>query len=123
MTTGTKKAAENDLWHALEERRDCWRDAHVWSGRTEQQHQKLYAAHASGRLIDDLVEVYERRGTQKGGNTVQLAAMAKAIKAGCPLLEHVLIQSGERWTRYITPRARAGAAAAIEAAEEWAKWN
>jgi len=48
MTTNAMRAAENALWHALEERRDRVRAAKLWTGRTEQQHQKLYDAHASG---------------------------------------------------------------------------
>ena len=91
MTTNTKQAAENALWHALEERRDDLRDLKLWSGRTAQQHEKFYDAHAAERLIDQLVAVLKRRATQTGGDPVQLAAMAGMVKHGL-LWEQVAIR-------------------------------
>jgi hypothetical protein len=124
MTTNTKRAAENALWHALEERRDDIRAAGLWTGRSEQQHQGFGEAHAAARLIDELVAIMERRAMRAGGDPVQLTAMAQAIKHGFPIWEEVLIRPGELWTPYFKrPRVREGAERAIEAAKAWAKWH
>jgi len=124
MTSNTKKDAENALWHALEERRDDIRAARLWSGRSEQQHQRFYEAHAAGRLIDDLVAGLKRRATREGGDPVQLTAMAQLITHGLPIWEQVVIRPGEPWSDCLkSPRVQEGAERAIEAAEEWANWH
>jgi hypothetical protein len=95
----------------------------LWSGRTQQQHQKLYDSHAAGTLIVYLVEVLKRRAMQTGGDPVQLAAMARMVKHGL-LWEQVAIREDEEWTPYNrSPLVREGAKRAIQDAKDWADWN
>ena len=123
MTTNTTPDAENALWHALQDRRDRLREIRLWSGRTEQQHQKFYDSHAAGTLIVDLVAVLKRRATREGGDPVQLAAMARMVKHGL-LWEQVAVRGGEKWSDWFkSPQVREGAERAIKAAKDWAEWN
>ena len=115
MTTHTKQAAQNALWHALEERRENLRAEKLWTGRTEQQHRKLEAAYDDGRLIDALVEAMERRARTSVHSDVHLRQMAKVIKAGHPIWEQILIEPNKPWSRYFggvsfarAPRERSG---------------
>ena len=119
-----KQDAEKALWHALEERRDNLRAAHLWTGRTEQQHRKLAAAYDDGRLIDALVEAMERRARTSEHSPVHLSQMAKVIKAGYPIWEQILIEPNKPWSRYFSGRlVREGAEGAIADAKAWAEWN
>jgi hypothetical protein len=123
MTTTTKEAAENALWHALQERRDRLRELRLWSGRSQQQHQKFYDSHGAGTLIVDLVAVLRRRARRTGGNIIQLKAMAQMVKHGL-LWEQVAIREDENWSDYFkSPQVREGADRAIEAAKEWGEWH
>ena len=104
-----RRAAENALWHALEERRDAVRTAGL--GFSERQHHQFREAHAAGNLIGE-------RGTASesytgGADPYYLRPMAQVIKSGLPTWEDVLIRRGESWTRYVTPGARRGARRAI----------
>ena len=124
MTTGTKRDAENALWHALEERRENLRAEKLWTGRTEQQHRKLEAAYDDGRLIDALVEAMERRARTSVHSDVHLRQMAKVIKAGYPIWEQILIEPNKPWSRYFRGRlVREGAEGAVADAKAWAEWH
>jgi hypothetical protein len=123
VTTDPKRAAENALWHALEDRRDQVRAAKLWTGRTQLQHQKLYDAHASKRLIDDLVANYEREARTPSSNPVQLAAMAKVMRAQLPILEDVLIRENQPWSPYFSGRAREGLKGVIQRTKDQAAWS
>ena len=124
MTTGSKRDAENALWHALEERRENLRAAKLWTGRTEQQHRKLEAAYDDRRLIDALVETMERRARTPVHNDVHLRQMAKVIKAGYSIWEQILIEPNKPWSRYFGGRlVREGAEGAVADAKAWAEWH
>ena len=124
MSTGSKRDAENALWHALGERRDNLRAAKLWTRRTEQQHRKLEAAYDDGRLIDALVDAMERRARASVHSDVHLSQMAKVIKAGYPIWEQILIEPNKPWSRYFRGRlVREGAEGAVADAKAWAEWH
>lgn len=100
-----RRAAENALWYALEERRDRIRDAGL--SFSERQHHLFREAHATGNLIRELCGAMERY--KSTGDEYYLRPMAEAIKRGLETWEHVLIRPGEPWTPYVTPAARSGA--------------
>lgn len=103
--TTTRRAAENALWYALEERRDQIRAA--GQGFSERQHHQFREAHAAGKLINDLCASME--GYYPGrGDPYYLRPMAQAIKQGLPTWEDVLIRKGEPWTPFVTAAARRG---------------
>lgn len=112
-----RRIAENDLWHALEERREAIRAAHLTF--SERQHHHLREAHEAGRLIDTLNAAMERRATATTADPYYLRPMAEAIKAGLAPWEEVLIRRGEPWTPYVTRGARRGALRAIEDAKSY----
>lgn len=85
-----RRIAENDLWHALEERREAIRAAHLTF--SERQHHQLREAHEAGRLIDTLNAAMERRATATTADPYYLRPMAEAIKAGLDPWEAVLIR-------------------------------
>lgn len=100
-----RRAADNALWHALEERRDAIRAA--GQSFSERQHHQFRQAHAAGRLITELCGAMEN---YKGsGDPYYLRPMAEALKHGLPTWEDVLIRRGKSWTPYVTPAARRGA--------------
>lgn len=100
-----RRAAENALWHALEERRDAIRAA--GQNFSERQHHQFRQAHAAGRLIAELCRAMEN---YKGnGDPYYLRPMAEALKHGLPTWEDVLIRRGQPWTPYVTATARRGA--------------
>ena len=105
-----RRAAENALWYALEERRDQIRAAGL--PFSERQHHYLREAHDEGHLIQYLcgVEGYTGSSTDYDDS---LTAMAHLIKRGLPTLEDVLIRKGEPWTPYVRLPCRRGAEKAI----------
>jgi hypothetical protein len=112
-----RRAAANDLWHALEARRDAIRAAGL--GFSERQHSLLREAHNAGGLIDRLNTAMERRAKATTADPYYLRAMADAMKHGLPIWEEILIQPGQTWTPYVTPGARRGAKRAIEDAKAY----
>jgi hypothetical protein len=124
MTPNSRQAAENALWHALEERRENLRAQKLWTGRTEQQHRKLEAAYDDRGLIDALVDAMERRARTSVHSDVHLRQMAKVMKAGYPIWEQILIEPNMPWSRYFRGRlVREGAEGAVADAKAWAEWN
>jgi hypothetical protein len=102
-----RRAADNALWHALEERREAIRAAGLTF--SERQHHQLREAWHEHRLIDALCNAMEDYTHKAAPNPYYLRPMAQAIKKGLETWEHVLIRRGEPWTRYVTPKARRGA--------------
>ena len=106
----TRRAAENALWCALEERRDQIRAAGL--GFSERQHHVFRQSHAAGKLIAGLCGSME--GYKSNGDPHYLRPMAQAIKHGLPTWEDVLIRPGEPWTPFVTAGARRGAKKCIK---------
>ena len=92
-SSNPRRADEDALWDALEERRGTIRAAGLRF--SERQHHQMGKAHAAGRLIDDLNAAMERRATESGGDPDDLRAMAQAIKHGLNPWEEVLIRRGD----------------------------
>lgn len=108
--SNARRAAENALWHALEERRDQIRAAGLTF--SERQHHQFREAHAAGSLIQKLCGAMENY--TGNGDPYYLRPMAQAIKHGLRTWEEVLICTGEPWRPYVTPRARRGAQTCIK---------
>ena len=115
-TPDPRRAAENALWYALEERRDEIRAAGL--GFSERQHDRLRTAHEEKRLISAMCAAMERY-KKGGGDPYYLQPMALAIKNGLETWEHVLIRKGEPWTPYVSRAAERGAKWCIEDATDW----
>jgi len=111
------RRAENDLWHALEERRDEIRAAGL--GFSERQHHHLREAHAARRLIAELNASMEKRASGASGDSYYLRPMAQAIQAGFQPWEELITRTDETWTEFFTSRARQGARQAIDDAKAY----
>ncbi len=109
-----RRAAENALWYALEERRDQIRAAGL--PFDERSHHRFRELHAERRLISAFVAGVARYKAG-GGDPVRLKAIAVVMKAGLPTWEHLLIQPSEPWAPYVTQEAKRGARAVIADAQ------
>ena len=89
-SSNPRLAAENALWHALEECRDVIRAAILGFG--ERQHHQLREAHSAARLIDELCAAME--SYTGGADPYYLRPMTQTIKRGLPTWEHLLIRPG-----------------------------
>ncbi len=104
-STDPKRAAENALWHALQERREKIRaDGLTFS---ERQHHQLRQAWEAGTLIDDLNRSMENY--KSPGDPYYKTAMAHAMKNGHEIWEEILLHKREPWSPYISPKAKLGA--------------
>lgn len=111
-----QRAAENALWHALEERRDEIRAAKL--SFSERQHHQLREAHAADRLIATLCNWMENYDSARS-DPYYKKPVAQAIKHGLETWEHVFIRPNQPWTPYVTPRARRGAKQCVADAQAY----
>lgn len=99
------RAAENALWHALEERRDQIRAAGL--GFSERQHHRFRELWEEKRLIQGLNESMARY-KEGSGDPYYLRPMAEALKHGFQPWEELLLRHDEAWSPYVSAKARLG---------------
>jgi hypothetical protein len=102
MATATNPlvGAQNNLWHALEQRRQELNKAGLkFSSR---QYAKMAKAHADGGLIAWFIK--DLAGTVDQNENIE--AMARAMKAGVETWEHVLIDPTGAWAGFVPAATR-----------------